>query len=227
MTAPSLPTPGVGPGSAVLARVRRRARAERTPLVGTIEVTARCNLRCVHCFLGDHAGSDVARPEISAVGDPISRRLSRGSWLPPPLAHGGRAAPSAGLRGGLPSFARERDPRHRLHERHPGHRRTCGPVPRASPDQDRRERLRRHPGDLRIRDRRGRVLRAVPCRGTAAHRSWNRRHAQDRRSPEEPARGQRDGGTSRGASESSSGWTPWSAPRWTAIRRHSPNGSSR
>jgi len=36
------------------ARLRARARRSRLPLVALVEVTSRCNLRCVHCYVADH-----------------------------------------------------------------------------------------------------------------------------------------------------------------------------
>lgn len=40
--------------AAFLRRFRERAAQERTPLSGTLEITHRCNLHCVHCYLGPH-----------------------------------------------------------------------------------------------------------------------------------------------------------------------------
>jgi radical SAM protein with 4Fe4S-binding SPASM domain len=37
-----------------------RARAARVPLAGTLELTRRCNLRCVHCYLGPQARVQAA-----------------------------------------------------------------------------------------------------------------------------------------------------------------------
>jgi hypothetical protein len=34
---------------------RLRAARERRPIAATLELTRRCNLRCVHCYLGDQA----------------------------------------------------------------------------------------------------------------------------------------------------------------------------
>ena len=39
--------------SAYFADFTRRVMAARIPLDGSIELTHRCNLRCVHCYLGD------------------------------------------------------------------------------------------------------------------------------------------------------------------------------
>ncbi|MBW1897011.1 MAG: radical SAM protein, partial [Deltaproteobacteria bacterium] len=36
-----------------LQRLRRKVTQERIPLSGSIDVTHRCNLRCVHCYLGE------------------------------------------------------------------------------------------------------------------------------------------------------------------------------
>ncbi len=44
----------------------RRVAAARIPLDGSIELTHRCNLRCVHCYLGDqHAIREHRREEMS------------------------------------------------------------------------------------------------------------------------------------------------------------------
>lgn len=37
-----------------LSGFRARAAASRTPILATLELTRRCNLRCQHCYLGDH-----------------------------------------------------------------------------------------------------------------------------------------------------------------------------
>ncbi len=42
--------PGQEAGLAALARMRQRARAQRVPLSGTLCLTDRCNLHCVHCY---------------------------------------------------------------------------------------------------------------------------------------------------------------------------------
>jgi radical SAM protein with 4Fe4S-binding SPASM domain len=39
----------------------------RMPIAGSMELTFRCNLRCVHCYLGDHRGSGKPRAELSTA----------------------------------------------------------------------------------------------------------------------------------------------------------------
>jgi radical SAM protein with 4Fe4S-binding SPASM domain len=39
-----------------LERFNRKVARERIPLSGSLDLTHRCNLRCVHCYLGDKAG---------------------------------------------------------------------------------------------------------------------------------------------------------------------------
>jgi radical SAM protein with 4Fe4S-binding SPASM domain len=39
-----------------LDRIRRKAIEKRIPLHGTIDLTYRCNLNCVHCYVGPHGG---------------------------------------------------------------------------------------------------------------------------------------------------------------------------
>ena len=49
-----------------LADFTRRVMAARIPLDGSIELTHRCNLRCVHCYLGDqHAIREHRREEMT------------------------------------------------------------------------------------------------------------------------------------------------------------------
>lgn len=50
--------------------LRRKFRAAAVPVSGGIEITRRCNLNCVHCYLGD---------ERTAAGD--SAELDTASWL--------------------------------------------------------------------------------------------------------------------------------------------------
>ncbi len=38
---------------------------ERIPLMGSIEVTYRCNLRCVHCYLGEYRSGQPGQKELS------------------------------------------------------------------------------------------------------------------------------------------------------------------
>lgn len=61
--------------SAVPARITReqlgaflsRASAERVPLNGSIAMTNRCNLRCVHCYLGDERSPQSAARELDTA----------------------------------------------------------------------------------------------------------------------------------------------------------------
>lgn len=48
-------------------RIRRRAAAERIPLAGTFELTARCNLRCIHCYQGPRACREEPVHELSTA----------------------------------------------------------------------------------------------------------------------------------------------------------------
>jgi len=48
-----------------------RVSNERIPLSGTIDLTFRCNMNCVHCYLADPAGTDIR----------TSRELSTKKWL--------------------------------------------------------------------------------------------------------------------------------------------------
>ena len=55
----------LSPAAEFLLSFDRKAFAARVPLIGSIELTARCNLRCVHCYLGD-ARSGAGAGEMSA-----------------------------------------------------------------------------------------------------------------------------------------------------------------
>ena len=49
-----------------LAEVRRRIAAERIPFTGSMDLTHRCNLKCLHCYLGDLRAPDpTAHRELS------------------------------------------------------------------------------------------------------------------------------------------------------------------
>jgi radical SAM protein with 4Fe4S-binding SPASM domain len=48
-------------------RLTAAAVADRVPLAGGIELTARCNLHCVHCYLGGSTGERDGRPELTAA----------------------------------------------------------------------------------------------------------------------------------------------------------------
>ena len=54
-----------------LRQLNRRAAEQRIPLTGSIELTHRCNLRCVHCYLGAH-GTGRGRQD---------REISTAQWL--------------------------------------------------------------------------------------------------------------------------------------------------
>jgi len=56
----------------------RRAGAQRVPLDGSLELTHRCNLRCVHCYLGDqkkirpHRRDELSTAEIKQLLDELA-----------------------------------------------------------------------------------------------------------------------------------------------------------
>jgi radical SAM protein with 4Fe4S-binding SPASM domain len=65
---------GEGAGRSLLSRLRRRAIAGRVPLAGTIELTTRCNLRCVHCYQGAQrhrmpAGAEMSKETLFRLVD--------------------------------------------------------------------------------------------------------------------------------------------------------------
>ncbi len=55
----------------------RRVMAARIPLDGSIELTHRCNLRCVHCYLGDqdaireHRHEEMSTKHVMALIDEV------------------------------------------------------------------------------------------------------------------------------------------------------------
>lgn len=62
-----------------LSQFEKRAGQLRTPLFGSLELTSRCNLRCVQCYLGCHSeaerggGDEMSTPEILSALDQITR----------------------------------------------------------------------------------------------------------------------------------------------------------
>ena len=54
-------------------RMTRAGGASRVPLSGSIEITFRCNLRCVHCYIGDYSGrGEMTTAEIVRILDEIA-----------------------------------------------------------------------------------------------------------------------------------------------------------
>ena len=60
-----------------VARFQSRTMTERVPLRGMLELTSRCNLKCVHCYLGDQeqyraqAASEMTTDEVKALIDEL------------------------------------------------------------------------------------------------------------------------------------------------------------
>ncbi|MFQ5876150.1 MAG: radical SAM protein [Acidobacteriota bacterium] len=53
--------------------VRRASRGTRLPLSGSFEITFRCNLRCVHCYIPDFSGrGELTTGEVKRVLDEIA-----------------------------------------------------------------------------------------------------------------------------------------------------------
>ncbi|MBI4168324.1 MAG: radical SAM protein [Acidobacteria bacterium] len=49
-------------------RLNRAGARDRIPLAGSIEVTFKCNLRCVHCYIPDYSGrNEMSTAEISRI----------------------------------------------------------------------------------------------------------------------------------------------------------------
>lgn len=54
-------------------RMMRACGGERVPLSGSIEITFRCNLRCVHCYIPDYSGrGEMSTSEIVRILDEIA-----------------------------------------------------------------------------------------------------------------------------------------------------------
>ena len=59
----------------------RRAEEARVPLAGTLELTRRCRMRCVHCYLGDHERPDGQREMSTEQVLDIMRQLANAGCL--------------------------------------------------------------------------------------------------------------------------------------------------
>jgi radical SAM protein with 4Fe4S-binding SPASM domain len=70
---------------ALAARLRAKAARERIPVEGSLELTARCNLACRHCYVNQPEIVDAARPEELTTGqwrDLLDRIADAGClWL--------------------------------------------------------------------------------------------------------------------------------------------------
>ena len=52
--------------------IKRKLRQQRVPIAGAIEVTARCNLRCVHCYMGHDGPADgMSTAQVMGLIDQI------------------------------------------------------------------------------------------------------------------------------------------------------------
>jgi radical SAM protein with 4Fe4S-binding SPASM domain len=58
----------------------RRAEAARVPLAGTLELTRRCNLRCLHCYLPRSHGTEYQGPQERVHGD-LGREMTTAQVL--------------------------------------------------------------------------------------------------------------------------------------------------
>jgi radical SAM protein with 4Fe4S-binding SPASM domain len=62
----------------ILAELRAVAVRDRIPLVGSIELTRRCNLNCVHCYAREPAGGGVAEMPGDAVRAVLDQAVEAG-----------------------------------------------------------------------------------------------------------------------------------------------------
>jgi radical SAM protein with 4Fe4S-binding SPASM domain len=75
MDCPHVPVVGYGDFSA---RLRARVAGRRLPIAGSLEVTARCNLGCVHCYINRPADDraararELSRDELCALLDDVA-----------------------------------------------------------------------------------------------------------------------------------------------------------
>ena len=59
------PSPVLTESGGYFQRMKERLRSTRLPLEGSLEVTPRCNVRCVHCYMGDFRSGDPTLRELS------------------------------------------------------------------------------------------------------------------------------------------------------------------
>ena len=66
--------PGCDAGIGILRRLQAAALADRTPISGSIALTHRCNLRCVHCYARTNAagGAELSTPQALSVIDEMA-----------------------------------------------------------------------------------------------------------------------------------------------------------
>ena len=65
-------------------RFREKTAGKRVPLAGSLELTFRCNLRCVHCYLGDARHGSPEKEELSypEICDLLDQIVDEGClWL--------------------------------------------------------------------------------------------------------------------------------------------------
>ena len=140
----------------------------RVPVEGVLEPTFRCNLRCVHCYVNQPAGS--AEEQARELGTERSLALidemAEAGCLNL-LMTGGEVLLRPDFERALPARARPRPAGHRLHERHPRHRPGGGPLRPPPSAAGRDQPLRHDPRDLRARHRRARARTSAASRASA------------------------------------------------------------
>ena len=125
------------------AAVHGKADEERFPIDGTLELTHRCNLACVHCYVNLSANNPEARKrELTYEGCCRIIDSIDGGGMPLSPHHRGGASLAPGFSGHLPLRQAERTPDHPVHQRLHANARHRGFPGRISPLQDRDHPLR-------------------------------------------------------------------------------------
>ena len=61
-------------------RLREKVADQRIPLAGSLELTFRCNLRCVHCYVAHGHQGIPGKEAVSKTVADISKVVARLSW---------------------------------------------------------------------------------------------------------------------------------------------------
>ena len=149
-----------------------RTMQQHLPLSGTIEVTRRCPLTCVHCYnnlpMSDHEASEHRAHLPGALPNPRRAGRCRVSLA---VVHRRRDLRATGLPRHLHLREEEGFPDHPLHERHADHAENCRLSRRVASLRDRDHLVWPHQGNVRAADGRSGIVRQVPARHRPAPRT--------------------------------------------------------